>query len=310
MPVTSPSLRVLTNPDIRVAIPADFPPPIPHEYARFLLPTLDAELKKLGVDINTVKRFTIAYPHKHPEKFPGYHDRARVHAQNLVAEMSQINPGFEWILADAICDTVKLNRTNHQNAVYALTARQVFEVHAASQKTPLPFLDPDNKDTEYFVIVDDIIEQGATVVDMMGYIHHNGGRVLCVLSGSSFNPHFRQMKHAPDPIQPVLRGTFADAARNTARLPQMAEIFSKSARAQGADMSPQRCMEVFEEALNRHGNTVFALTDEQCRRIIHKIGSAWGPEYHFLDFIKKIDEAAVSVTPEKPKTQAKLAFSP
>jgi hypothetical protein len=295
-------VRILTNPDIKVELPAGFPAPMPLEYARFLRSLLRAELDKQGVCIDEVKRITIAYPHKDARLHRHHPNSATRVAHDFAAAMRGHLPEIEWILASGIVETKKLNRTNRQNSVHALTQRQIFAVDTKAQKEPLPFLDVDNKEKEFFVIVDSAIEQGTIVADLMSYIHHNGGLVLTVLAHKSYANTLSQQNPRKISYQDTgLVGVFADASRNTARLPEMAKIFAASAQAQGHDMTPQQCLDLFEETLNSFGNSVFALTDTECERVINYRTEGWQFQSHFLDFIEELKKEAQSVPNPAPR---------
>jgi hypothetical protein len=110
---------------------------------------------------------------------------------------------------------------------------------------------------------------------MMSYIEHNGGTVLAVATDKSGVPYPSSAQPGSSIAQTGRRTTgaklssrFTDAARNAARLPQLAEHMAACAKKQSFDLTAEQCLILFEQGLNKNGNSVFALTDGECRKLI------------------------------------------
>src|SRR5690606_5956841 len=130
-------------------------------------------------------------------------------------------------------------------------------------------------DGEFFLVLDGCVEQGTTLANFISHIALQGGRVLGAVTGNEqklvqsnvSTPHERE----------VVDEAFRDPKRNTGRLAQLAQVFSKSAKKDKLDLTPAKCLEIFEGRLNLFGNTVFALTDGECQRVSHTLqGSHYG----------------------------------
>lgn len=284
--------RELTNPARRGDIRPDFPAvkiyrPDDEENARRLLDVLTAELAKEGETLDTVGHITIAYPHKHPEIFPDHVNRAQHHVEQFIAVMQDVAPQVIWKTADAICETKKLQRSKDQSSVHALTQKQEYAIHEASQRDALPFLEKgDGK--SFFVIVDDAVLQGTTVVNLMNYIEHNGGKVLMVSARESDDGV---------PIAPRRGMQSKFGAGYPDRITEMAEAFSASAKSEGHDWSPAQCLSMFEAALEKHGVTVRSLADGECVRLIDTVKGQnlredKGPAVSFTGILGQLAAAA------------------
>ncbi|MDD9900029.1 MAG: hypothetical protein OXT65_03535 [Alphaproteobacteria bacterium] len=300
--------RQLTNPDMRVELPKDFPPisDMCGSDDAFLR-TLKAALAARNIAETEVKRINVAYSHKHLGHHPGHSNHARreaVIAENILLKAL---PNAEVIRADAICETVHLKRSSYQESTAALTKKQVFDVHLVSQEEPLPFVEePLGTEKELFVVVDGYCEQGSTLANMISYIHHNGGDVLMAATGGGCEYAGNHLARYEKPKVTALfekvelSAPFNDANRNTARFKEMAVAFSKSSCTMAGDiMSPQACMEAFEAALNRHNNSVFVLTDGECRRVIETVEmrTSRGDDMSFRDILSYLNRTAPKTGP-------------
>jgi hypothetical protein len=283
------NLRVLTNPETRVALRPDFPVTLSIGEPKKLLHALDDELKKHGMSIKDTPRINIAYPHKHPEMYPGHRDNAAESVERLLNGMELAGSKIDWLPADAICETVRLGRSEDQSSAHALASHQVFDIHMPSQRRDMPFLKEGNQEKEFFVVADWCVEQGTTVANLVSYIEHNGGIVLAVLNDCGNSPLVQQ-KTDDSWVKGGLSDAFGRADLNTGRLPQMAATFARSAREAGKDWSPQECMEKFEAALKKCGNTVFAMTDGECRRVIDTVNHHHYNAESFLSLLGKLEE--------------------
>lgn len=170
--------RKLSNPSQRREIRPDFPRTLSSFDIEKILTSIDQELHKLGTSLQRVERINLAYPHKHPEYYPDNYDSAKESANYIQEKLKEAAPHIKWILADGICETVHLARSENQASTHALMNHQIYEIHKPSQKEEFPFLDVENQKQEFFIIVDAAFEQGTTVANLISYIEHNGGFAL------------------------------------------------------------------------------------------------------------------------------------
>ncbi len=258
--------RPLSNPRGRFEIPVDFPATA-YVDKEGVLPTLHKALEKRGMRLEDLPRINVAYPHKDPRKFPGYDSQATPRAFVVAGALRTAFPKMECVMTDGIVDTVHLGRSENQASLHALTRRQIYTFYPDIQKQPLPFVDPGNKEKEYFVIADRDFAQGTTVANMMNFIKANGGEVLAVFASAVGRPVAQRREAAPPDLG--LPGIFTDTARNNGRAPALAAAFARSAARKG--WSPAHCLELFEKALNRRGNSILALTDGECERLLDSL---------------------------------------
>ena len=299
--------RELTNPAKRGEIRPDLPSvkiyrPDDLENSQRLLDVLSRELAKEGETLETVGHITIAYPHKHPEMFPDHANRANDHVTQVIAAMQDVAPNVVWKTADAICETKKLNRSKDQSSVHAITQKQEYAIHEASQRDALPFLEAGRDKKSFFVIVDDAVLQGTTVVNLMGYIEHNGGKVLMVSARES---------NDGVPIAPRAGLGSKFNWGHPDRLTEMGEAFSQSAKSEGHDWSPKECMAKFEAALEKHGVSLKSISDGECERLIDTVKGQnlredKGPAVSFTGILGQLKAAEISpqVQPTAPKRSA------
>lgn len=253
------SRAIPENPPKRRELRRDFPKTfLDVDIARFIF-TVRQELMFKGPAPDGKWCVHVAAPRKHPDKFP---EHKKLPVDVFVHELNKWTPDIEWKLTRSIVETVHLNRTTRQDSLHALADKQVYEIYGEND-TPLPVA-PDDRQKPYFVLYDDFIEQGTTIANMTGFIEHNGGYVLGAVA---FPVNIAQISTRSKFQQIDLQGEFSDASRNTGRLHELADVFKKSAVSVGKIWSHQTCMEKFERALNGVGNSVFALTDGECRRI-------------------------------------------
>lgn len=273
----------LVNPGLRAELPADFP--------RILLLTdiaavrnaLDEQLReKHKTTLRDVGRINIAYPHKHPLKFPRHQNNAEQYARDAWYALEGADRKVEWVLGASLTELVRLDRSENQSSVHALTGKQEYVLYDALQQSPrFTFGKPGNTGREFFLLVDSGFEQGTTLANLYSFITLNGGIVLGAAVPNPSAGSLQQESGArcePDDHEAGLRPEFMDAARNTGRVPQMALAFAESARREGLDWTPQQSLDLFEAALNKNGNSVFALTEGEAVRIIETVGQS---PYHF-----------------------------
>ncbi|MCC7038039.1 MAG: hypothetical protein IT560_12150 [Alphaproteobacteria bacterium] len=277
----------LTNPSARMEIPADFPQAISPYSAHEALGVIERELEKRGTTLEAASRINIAYPHKHPGLYPTHHNSAEVRAYAFQDRMRKIAPHVDWIVAEALVERLRLGRSENQTSFYALTCKQEFDIYLQGQKDPFYFADK-NRGREFFVIVDNTIEQGTTIISMMSYIHHNGGDVLMV-QGDRHVDIAQKRVVANDNATSQLCPEFNDVTRNCARLHELATAFSRSAGRQGQVISAQDALQQFNDALLPHGNSVFSITDGEAAHLLKGLDT--GKE-QFTDLVDRLQRTA------------------
>ncbi len=249
----------VSNPDARMEIPADFPQAISPYSAQEALHVIGQELERRGASLDDATRINIAYPHKHPGLYPAHHNSAEQRAHAFQDRMRKIAPQIDWVIAEALVERVRLGRSENRSSFYALTAKQEYDLFLQGQKDPFYFADK-NRGREFFVIVDNTIEQGTTIINMMSYIHHNGGDVL-MAQGDHHVDIVQKRVSANDNAGATISPEFNDVTRNTGRLSELARAFSQSAGREGKMISPQEALQQFDAALRLHGNSVFSVTE-------------------------------------------------
>lgn len=285
------------NPADRREIRPDFPYSQKIGHCNNLLDTLNAELEKGGVSLRDAGTITIAYPHKDPVLFPGYVDsfdggKVKLFAKN----MKKSFPKIKWKVADSLVETVALKRTTNQYIVHTLTGKQIYTL--AGKHNPFSCRSGDCRNP-YFIVVDHFIEQGTTIANLMSFIEHNGGRVLLAASYRSGIPIAQDERARTLHLQQSgISGDFADPARNTSRLGRLASVFFNSAQISGSlYATPQECLADFDAALRRHGNSVFALTDGECMRLINSINGQRHDSLSFCGLIDTLNDLPPATTP-------------
>ena len=303
--MASDNSRTLTNPPTRREIRPDFPQTIHLLDAQKIFEVLEDELGKYGTSLNEVGHITVAYPHKHPELFPNHNDKA---AQPLwfferIVRRDPVLSSIDWLTADGLVETIHLSRTKEENqtSLYALTVHQRYDLHMPSQTTPLPFLEQKREGKEFFVIVDDGVEQGTTVANLMSYIEHNEGTVLAVAiagfrGGTAENDIAQKRQKLP---QVDISPRFNSTARNTGRMEELANTLSSQAAQERLDIKPDKCIALLEKGLNKNGISVYAMTDGECRRLIKELVEG---SISFSSLMSKLGVELPSVS--KPATSA------
>jgi hypothetical protein len=293
----------------RVALPVDFPDTIAiYNGARHLVSAIDQQLNKHGTSLTEVKRINLAYPHKDPTLFPGHYDNAKNTISSLQQMLSDAAPkNVQFYVVDEMVETVKLGRSEDQSSVHALTARQVYKIADDPQKDkPFHFKDPETGKGEFFLVVDGCVEQGTTLANIASYIALQGGTVLGAITS---NEQKLVQRDTATVVERELVGErFRDPDRNTGRLVQLAESFAKSAAKDGIRLSAEKCLDIFEGRLNLFGNSVVALTDGECKRIIETMESRhYGGSDSFKGLIEKLDNKLKEYdAKENPKPMAQV----
>lgn len=290
----------LSNPDKRAEIPAHFPQTVSPYSVTAAIEVMEQQLALRGTSLGKAGRVSLAYPHKHPELFPFMKNAAEERVLDMQRRLRQARPDVDWPIAASICERVHLGRSEDQSSIYAFTAKQVYDVYRPAQKEPLPFIEnPLPKTPEYFAVVDWTIEQGTTVANLMSYLRHNGAEVLMVMADRHAPLVQERLSCNDNAVEKVeLSAAFNDRSRNTGRLPELAAAFALSARKERQDWAPAECIEKFEAGLNRHGNSVFALTDGECLRLMRTLR---GEFVHNTTFPKLIENLAKPARRPQPK---------
>jgi len=239
-----------------------------------LLGRIAEGLEAHGRSLADVGRVYIAYPHKHPDFFPAYKNGSANTAQSLKDMLRAAAPAVAWKEADEICETVRLDRSEDQSAMHALTSKQVYQIRQAEGLPP--FLSGLPKgERAFFIIADSSVEQGTTIANLASYIHHNGGVVLAAAVPDK-SVALAQKRAVQDGAAAAgMEAAFRDANRNTGRLAELAEAMGRTS----GGISPAECLSRFEAAINRCGNSVFAMTDGECNRLITTLRG----ETHYLE---------------------------
>lgn len=291
----------LTNPFMRVEIPAAFPPVIDTDNQLTLLQMIEKELaEKHGKTLSDAGRINIVYPRKHPLKFPGHDNTAEFEAMKVWHMMQRAKPEVEWVFANSLNELYKLGRTGNQTSIHALTAKQEYVVYedAAQQGPAFRFGQPDNDKKEFFIMIDSGFEQGTTMANLLSFIEANGGAVLGAAVSDQKSNSLQQKNTSifdNNAEQAGLRAEFNDASRNTGRIAEMALAFSVSSRRDGVELTPQQALDMFEDRLNKLGNSVFAMTDGEAPCMIQTVKGADEKSMSFHQVIRALDEKAGAV---------------
>lgn len=286
------SAKKPSNPESRLEIRADFPKTLATAETEEILRAVKKELRKQGTSLGRVKKINIAYPRKHPRLYPEHYNCAQSTAESLRDGMRELAPRVRWVITDEICETLHLDRSSNQTSLHALMSRQIYDIHKPDQKDYTPF----GQQKEFFIVVDGTIEQGTTIANLISYITHNGGSVLSAAASTTYLEARHLVQQRKKPKEKFsLSGKFSDAARNTGRLPELAEAFSCSAKKRGHSWTPQQCLDMLEARLKAVGNSLFALTDNECDRLLSTVRGERGYETTIKSFpglIRELDRAA------------------
>lgn len=264
------SSREWLNPDVRLALPADFPPALNVNYVFYLQEALREALARRGDSLENVKRLTIAFPRKDPTLFSKHRDGAAVVAERLAQTLkSAVGTRVEIQRADGICEMEHLDRSSNQSVLHALTGRQVYRYLSAVQTGPLALAEKLKDDgPHYVVIADGQIEQGTTIANLASYIHHNGGDVLmavCQRGSGVLVP--QRFKDAPKLIDgPALSERFAAAVAGD-NLKIIGDTLADAAKAEGVMRDRLSALDEVEDNLNGHGFSLSAMTHVEMRRL-------------------------------------------
>lgn len=264
--------RSLTNPDMRLPLRADMQPVISFLQTGLFLQMLERELAKCGDTLASAGTITVAYPQKDPRLFPGHRNKGRSSGSAFIASMRDALKArgvqIDWQRADAICETVHLDRSSNQSSLHAVTSRQAFGLCAEAQRTPLDFLDAQKgsgRARPYVVVVDWCMEQGTTLAELISYIEHNGGHVLLATVEGSDGPQ-RLAPAVRAGAKPGLSEEFAHAA-TADLLPKIGRALSRAAQREGIVVTPNEALSQAEARLNAGGRSLKTLTCGEAARL-------------------------------------------
>jgi hypothetical protein len=317
------SQRHLSNPEERSPIRKDFPAaielfsgnkPCAHSYnGKEIIETIESELTKHNSSIRQIERLNIAYPHKHPFGEELHVNTATVAVSIFEDILSIEAPDVKLVSADAIYEEHHLDRSTDMSSLHALTGKQYYKVDPELQRKPLPFIDPDNQQTEYFIIIDTCIAQGTTIANLINYIEHNNGVVLAASVGRHCGFGMDIVQRPSISEERTDKILLSNSTKNTGRIPELAAEFVKSVtryiskrtedkiealfnqkfRSICSDESrknqvAETLIDRFENALNRHGNSLHSLTNGECSRLIEAV-SSWEGEPGISELLYKLE---------------------
>lgn len=241
--------RSLENPRFRTRLPACLTDVEGLNFS--LTPELiERNMIAVGLDPATVERINIAWPQKHPHS--GHHNAATPIAHELREKLQTAFPGKDIVMAHALYETKKLNRSESQNPRETLTLKQVYQVDLALQDKDMPFLHNRAAKGEAFVLCDWTVSQGTTLASLGSFITHNGGNVVGVVARqkTSFMPNWA----------PPVRGSFDYMYSEGKPLKDyFSDVLARSVQSTHG-YTPDECYALFDAALEPHGLAVDRLT--------------------------------------------------
>lgn len=300
--------RRLTNPSVRIALRSDFPNLIDMSETA-LLPRIEAELAKQGQTLESVGEINLVCPQKDPDVFPDHRNPAhgvfRLAVKKLRGEIASRKLGKhapKVVVQDAICELVHLDRSSGRGGVlHSLTRQQVFNINAqrhARHKTSFLSHEAARK-PHYFVVVDWHVSQGTTVANLASYITHNGGHVLaiaCLFNSRSLLPLPAKITvpGLPENLD-WLAPEFAQPENSARTMAAIGYLLAKSGYRNGhTDIKVNTALRDVERALNRHGHSLKAMTQDEALRLFDNLQS------NYLDYdgmmtleTRKVEEKAL-----------------
>lgn len=238
-------------------------------------------------------KINIVYPQKNPKVFKKYRNHNHMCINKMFNSLSAARPDIEWVLRDDIYENVSLERSEDQSVVHALTSRQEFSI---GDKKKFKLSEKLEFSKELFFVADHTIDSGTTIANTMSFIEYNGGKVLAATNlHSTYVKEFYSLnkfidiyssdyssreecyisQSKPYDYEDNLIGTnhgdipysFLRHGSNNKRVAQLANVFSASSQREGENQTTGECIVAFEKAINRHGNSVLALTNHECAKI-------------------------------------------
>lgn len=221
-----------------------------------------------------------------PQKGGEHYDKATKPARRLQGLLSR--DLIHTVTLDNLYEKNCLDRSSKQGSIHALRARQDYFLKGVPESgkdsffqklsslfPESPFFNirtarriTDGLYPKYFVLVDDIIDQGTTLANLASWLTANDRVVLAafspvVIPGSSSLP---QQKSARS-----LSATFKRAAFNNGRVPDIAEALAGSAQREGLDISEETCLNLLENGLRRQDLALDLLTNGECSRLVEDL---------------------------------------
>jgi len=232
-----------------------------------------------------LERVNILYPQKDRNRFLGYKDSSDDYTIKVKKILSMNNIPVEVVFRDDIFETVHLNRSSHPSLVESFTKIQVYTMPECEFKEGGIFAG------ESFILLDHCVDKGGTFVNMAGFVEYNGGKVLGALT-ESFVSMFdiatyslQQSAPVPEDVSKSFTNltyeeieaaevpvSFLKERHNNKRVKHLAAAFNRSAKEYGKETTPEKCIIAFEKMLNKHGSSVFTLTNKECLNIAHRMG--------------------------------------
>lgn len=280
--------RQLTNPDFRLQLRPDFPAVI-SMVEQPLLPLIEAELAKCGQRLEDIGEINLVCPQKDPDFYVGHRNPAlgvfRVAMRKLRAEVKArgiAESKFKIVPQNAICELVHLDRSSGRGVLHSLTRRQVYNVNAKrALREPTAFLSAQQADKpHYFMIVDWHVSQGTTVANLASYLRHNGAHVLGVASlfySRNLLPDQRKLTLSDVPEDKSwLADEFARSSSGANAMASIGYLLAVSAARDGIKkITVNKALANVERALNRHGQSLKALTHSEAYSLFDGLQSGY-----------------------------------
>lgn len=302
--------EIAINPPYKMEIRTDFPVLYESEDCASFFKNLCKLIEDVEEDSPSIN---IMYSQKDPNTFPDYIDGAKTFVADVKGYVAEFGDEINLRFRDDIFETVSLNRSSRYPLGQILTKRQLYTMPEQEIKPGGIFAG------EKFILIDHCVDKGGTLTNMTDFIEHNGGKVLGALVEnfvSSFvddKGYYLPQRDASrkeisrtcsqiklrDINNVKLSKEFLEAGHNNKRLKQLAATFSLSLKLfKDVERSPERCIVAFEKALNRHGNSLLALTDTQCRAMASRMENTCSNSfYETFKYLQETEPCSISKCP-------------
>lgn len=266
------TFRTLENPPARLKLPPHLQHTVSYMEQRPFARAVREGVEACGLKLHELSHINIAWPQKHPRT--GHINKATTYAENLRLALYNSFRKKDVILAHAIYETIKLDRSEDSSAISTLNKKQVYAVdpQLQEQDVPLPFLTPEGAKGQAFILTDWIVSQGTTLANLASFIMHNGGHIIAVAPPFGGNTLLQEELYVSEDVPDV---------EKTGALPALARAFARAARYE-SDYTPAECIAVFEEALKPKGLSLSTLTFGECMVLENTMG---GRSLSFRDFV-------------------------
>ena len=287
--VAEEQVKYIYNSPYREEIRVDFPPILE---LRGSVDLLREDISSILENNNLANdtHISIVYPQKDLEVFRDLRHRSDLYVDQVFQALRAANNFVNWKFRSDVFEDRALERSEDQSVVYALTCKQQYSIKGYEFRDTI-------FQGENIIVADHSIDSGTTIANIVSFIEQNGGNVLaaaalsfstmkdvCVdsnfielysetyksaaergnISQSATVPYEDQfMRQEPEDIPAI----FLQESRNNKRLVHLANAFSLASKREGINKSSGECIVAFEKAINRHGNSVFALTNNECAKI-------------------------------------------